>query len=234
MELSGKTAIVFGGTSGIGLATAKKLATAGVSVIAVSRNPEKAGDVPSGITLEKCDVLDPEGLNTLFEKHAGFDILVSAATGGGRAIGPFLQMDMEGYQASFHKLWGYTNVVRHGVPHMSEQGAVVLVSGAPARKCKPGQIALSSVGAAVEAFVRGLAPEISPRRINVMSPGSIDTPMVNVQGEGRVALYEQMTKSNLIKRAGTADEAASGVMFLIENDFVTGTTIDVDGGWILS
>ena len=234
MKLNNKKAIVFGGTSGIGLATCLQLAAGGTQVIAVSRNPEKALDLPKGITLAKCDVLDEQGLQNLFEQHAGFDILVSAATGGGRAIGPFLQMDMQGYQGSFDKLWGYTNVVRYGADHMSKNGSIVLVSGAPARKCKPGQIALSSVGGAVEAFVRGLAPEIAPRRINVMSPGSIDTPMVSATGAGREALYEKMTENNLIKRAGTAEEAAKGILFLIENDFVTGTTVDVDGGWILS
>ncbi len=234
MKPSGKKAIVFGGTSGIGLATSEALAAGGANVIAVSRNPEKAGEVPAGITLAKCDVLDREGLAKLFAAHSGFDILVSAATGGSRAIGPFLNMDLDGYQASFDKLWGYTNVVRLGTEHMSETGTIVLVSGAPARKCKPRQIALSSVGGAVEAFVRGLAPEIAPRRVNVMSPGTIDTPMVPVEGAGRTALYKEMTADNLIPRAGTAQEAAKGIMFLIENDFVTGTTVDVDGGWVLS
>ncbi|MCF6302253.1 MAG: SDR family oxidoreductase [Devosiaceae bacterium] len=234
MNITGKKAIVFGGTSGIGLATSLMLAAGGATVFAVSRNPEKAGNVPAGITLEKGDVLDPKVLQEIFEKHTGFDILVSAATGGGRAVGPFLEMDMDGYQASFDKLWGYTNVVRYGTPHMSKQASIVLVSGAPARKCKPGQIALSSVGGAVEAFVRGLAPEIAPRRINVMSPGSIATPMFGENSPERDALFEKMTADNLIKRVGTPEEAAKGILFLIENDFVTGTTIDVDGGWILS
>ena len=234
MKLAGKKAIVFGGTSGIGLATSNALAAGGANVIAVSRNPNKAQDLPKGVTLAKCDVLDREGLVKLFESHSGFDILVSAATGGDRAIGPFLNMDLDGYQTSFDKLWGYTNVVRLGTKHMSETGAIVLVSGAPARKSKPRQIALSSVGGAVEAFVRGLAPEIAPRRINVMSPGVIDTPMVPAEGKGRESLYKEMTAHNLIPRAGTAQEAAKGILFLIENDFVTGTTVDVDGGWILS
>lgn len=232
MNVSGKKAIVFGGTSGIGLATSLMLVAGGASVIAVSRNPEKAGDVPAGITLEKGDVLDRQALSELFEKHTGFDILVSAATGGGRAIGPFLDMELDGYQSSFDKLWGYTNVVRLGTAHMSENGAIVLVSGAPARKCKPGQIALSSVGGAVEAFVRGLAPEIAPRRINVMSPGSIETPMFGEKSPERDALFEKITADNIIKRAGSPQEAAKGIMFLIENNFVTGTTLDVDGGWI--
>jgi len=67
-----------------------------------------------------------------------------------------------------------------------------------------------------------------------MSPGTIDTPMVPLQGEERKNLYDNMTGANLIPRAGTADEAAQGILFLIQNDFVTGTTVDVDGGWLLS
>ena len=58
MDVSGKTAIIFGGTSGIGLAASKQLAEKGCKVVAVSRNPDKAGDVPAGVTLAKCDVLD--------------------------------------------------------------------------------------------------------------------------------------------------------------------------------
>ena len=149
-------------------------------------------------------------------------------------MGPFLSMDMDGYQASFDKLWGYANVVRYGATHLHDDGCIVLVSGAPARHCKPGQIALSSVGGAIEAFARGVAAELAPKRINVMSPGTINTPMVTLQGEERKQRYADMVKGNLIERAGTADEAALGVMFLIENDFVTGTTVDVDGGWIVS
>jgi len=234
MDVKGKKAIVFGGTSGIGLATAKRLAAQGAEVIAISRDPSKAGEVPAGITLKACDVLDRKAMAALFADCAPFDILVSAATGGSRAIGPFLDMDLDGYQASFDKLWGYANVVRYGTEHLSETGTIVLVSGAPARKCKPGQISLSSVGGAVEALVRAVAPEIAPKRINVVSPGTIDTPMVPVQGAEREKLYANMTANNLIPRAGTADEVAQGLMFVIENDFVTGTTIDVDGGWLLS
>ena len=234
MDVSGKKAVVFGGTSGIGLATAQMLAAKGCTVIAVSRNPDRAGDVPAGVSLAKCDVTDGDAVAALLKEHAPYDILVSAATGGGRAIGPFLEMDMNGYKGSFDKLWGYANVVRYGVQHLPETGAVVLVSGAPARRCKPGQVSLSSVGGAVEALVRSVAPEIAPRRINVVSPGSIDTPMVALDGEARDELYAKMTEANLIPRAGTADEVAQGLMFVIENDFVTGTTVDVDGGWLLS
>ncbi len=234
MEMTGKKAIIFGGTSGIGLATARQLAGQGCEVIAVSRSPEKAGDLPDGITLKKCNVLDRQGLADMFAECAPFDILVSSATGGSRAMGPFLEMDMDGYQASFDKLWGYANVVRFGAEHMNENGAIVLVSGSPARKCKPGQIALSSVGSAVEAMVRALAPELAPIRINTVSPGVIDTPMQTAQGAERQEIYKRMTSNNVIARAGVPDEVAQAIVFAISNDFVTGTTIDVDGGWLIS
>lgn len=234
MNVDGKKAIVFGGTSGIGLAAAKQLVDLGAEVIAISRNPEKAGEVPAGMSLKKCDVRDRDALAKLFEECAPFDILVSAATGGDRAIGPFMEMDMDGYQASFDKLWGYANVVRFGTQHMSEDGTIVLVSGSPARNTKPGQIAIGSVGGAVEAFVRALAPEIAPRRVNVVSPGQVDTPMVPLEGEARTEHYKKMTAGHLIPRAGTPDEVAQAIVFMVTNDFVTGTTIDVDGGWLLS
>ena len=234
MDIAGKKAVVFGGTSGIGLAATRQLSALGATVIAVSRDPSKASDLPDGASAVSCDVRDGEAVQNLLKAQAPFDILVSAATGGSRAIGEFASMDMDGYKSSFDKLWGYANVVRHGIEHLSDEGAIVLVSGSPARRCGPGQVALSSVGGAVEALSRAVAKEISPKRINVMSPGLIDTPMVPLKGEERSAHYERLTGNNLIPRAGTADECAQGIVFLIQNDFVTGTTLDVDGGILLS
>ena len=234
MDLSGKKAVVFGGTSGIGLAAALLLARNGAEVTAVSRKPDKVGTLPSGVSLRACDVLDRSAVETVFNELSPIDILVTAATGGKRAFGPFLEMDMDGYKGSFDKLWGYANIVRYGAKHVKDGGSITLVSGAPARNCQPGQIALSSVGNAIEAMMRAVAREVAPRiRINAVSPGTIDTPMVTAQGVEREDLYNKMTKNNLIPRAGTADEVAQGILFVIKNNFVTGTTVDVDGGWLL-
>ena len=235
MSLSGKKAVVFGGTSGIGLSTVEMLVKAGVSVVAIGRDESKVGVLPDGVGFKSCDVRDSAAMETLLDSLAPFDILVSAATGGSRAVGPFLEMDMEGYKSSFDKLWGYANVVRYGAKHVSDGGSITLVSGAPARNCRPGQIALSSVGGAVEAMARAVAREVAPRiRINVVSPGTIDTPMHAGQGDGLQAFYSKITANNLIPRAGTSDEVAEGLMFVISNPFVTGTTVDIDGGWVLS
>ena len=234
MDINGKKAIVFGGTSGIGLSATQMLSDKGAHVIALSRNPEKLQNVPKNVATKKMNVLDRNALEQFFQEEGEYDILVNSATGGARAVGPFLSMDLDGYKASFDKLWGYTNVVRYGTKHLKDNGNIVLVSGSPARKCRPGQIAISSVGGAVEAFARGIAPEIAPKRINIVSPGIIDTPMSPLQGKEREDYYNNTTKNNLIPRAGTPDEVATGIIFAIENEFITGTTIDIDGGWLIS
>ena len=235
MQIKGKKALVFGGTSGIGLATTRQLVDRGAQVIAVSRNPDRARDaVPAGVELRACDVTDRAQLAAFLKECAPYEILVSAATGGERARGPFMQMDLEGFEGSFAKLWGYTNCVRLGTEHLPSDGCIVLVSGTPAKRAKQGQIALGAVGAAIESFVRTVAVELAPRRINVVSPGVIDTPMFGPQSPERAAAVANMTKNHAIPRAGTADEIAMGIIFTIENDFVTGTVVEVDGGALLA
>jgi len=237
VEIEGRRAVVLGGTSGIGLATTQALVSAGATVVAAGRskaNHEAAKKVLGpDVELAEVDVLDRAGLRALFEKHAPFDILVSTATGGPRAGGPFLEMELDGFQASFAKLWGYANAVRLGTELMSDDGTIVLVSGYPARKCPPGASAISTVGNAVEGFVRAVATEIAPRRINVVSPGVIATPMQTLAPADRDAFLTEATKAMTIPRPGRSEEVAEALLFLIRNDFVTGTTVDVDGGALL-
>ena len=237
MDLNGKKAIVLGGTSGIGLAAVQQLESAGASVLAASRSEANiaAATAATGdaVTFRRVDVLDRDALSAMFADFATFDILVNCATGGERATGPFLQMDLDGFEGSFRKLWGYVNSVRLGAEHMADDGAIVLVSGFPARKSNPGSSAIATVGNAVEGFARAIAPEIAPRRINVVSPGLIDTPMFPMQGDQREQFFARATKDTLVPRAGTADEVASAITFLLQNDYMTGSTIDVEGGALL-
>ena len=234
MDLAGRNAVVFGGTSGIGLATVERLAAAGARVTAVSRSPEKAKDlVPAGVELAACDTTVPEQVAELCARIAPIDLLINCATGGPRAAGPFLQMDIEGYRGSFAKLWGYTNTVRFGGEHLTEDASIVLVTGSPAQRAKPGQSALASVGGAIEAFVRALAPELAPRRINAVSPGMTVTPMFGQEGEERAKLMQAATAKHLLKRAADPGEVADAIVMVATNDMMTGGAINVDGGWIL-
>ena len=171
----------------------------GAAAVAGSRDPDRArGALPEQVELRACDVRDRDALAALFEDCAPFDILISAATGGARASGPFLEMDMDGFQGSFDKLWGYTNVVRFGANHLADDGCIVLVSGTPARHPKPGQIAVGAVGAAVENFSRIVAREIAPKRLNVVSPGVIDTPMFGPESEMRQLRVRRATTRSLV------------------------------------
>jgi NAD(P)-dependent dehydrogenase (short-subunit alcohol dehydrogenase family) len=236
MDLAGKRAIVIGGTSGIGLATVRQLLAAGAKVTAGSRSADhlaSAKEQEPGANFIRIDALDRAALEALFAEHEGFDVLVNAAVPRERAWGPFLDMDLDAFQGTFNKLWGYTNSVRLGAPHMAETGSIVLVSGFPARKAGPGTSAIAAVGNAVEAFVRAVAVDIKPRRINVVSPGMIDTPMIAATGAEREQAFARMTGNNLIPRIGTAAEVADAILFCLRNDFVTGTTVDVDGGALL-
>ena len=228
--MKNKKAIVLGGTSGIGRSVAQLLHNTGATVVAASRR-DNAG--PGDFAIEQLDVLDRDGLAAFFAAHAPFDYLVNAATGGPRAAGPFLEMDLAGFQDSFAKLWGYVNSVRLAAQYMSEDGARVLVSGYPARKCEPGMTAISTVGNAVEGFVRAVAPEISPLRINAVSPGIIDTPMFAQTGDERQQYFKEVTADYVIKRAGQPEEVADAVMFLLGNRFMTGSVVDVEGGALL-
>ena len=92
MDIADKKAIVLGGTSGIGLKTSLMLVEKGASVVAVSRDPSKAGNVPDGIRLAALDTRNPEAVESFFKLEGDIDILVNSATGGSRAFGPFMEM----------------------------------------------------------------------------------------------------------------------------------------------
>ena len=237
-NLKGKHIVIIGGTAGIGLATAIAAAGQGAKVWAAGRseaNLERARQAAEGkFEVRQADTHDADSLEALFKEAGTVDHLVSAAIGGERTLKPFLEQTEEQFKAAYDKLWGYAKVVRVGAPYLAADGAITLVSGSPARKIKPAQSPLSCVGASVENLVRCLAVEMAPIRVNVVSPGTIDTAMFDWMGEEKQDKLGAMTASHLIKRPGTSAEVAEGLLFVMNNRFVTGTTVDVDGGRILS
>lgn len=237
-NLSGKNVVIIGGTAGIGLAAAIAAAEQGANVWAAGRTEAHIATAKAAANgrfeVRQADTHDAAGLEALFKEVGTIDHLVSAAIGGERTLKPFLEQTDEQFRAAYDKLWGYCKAVRTGAPFLAKDGAITLVSGSPARKIKPSQSPLSCVGASVENLVRCLAVEMAPIRVNVVSPGTIDTAMFDFMGADKAANLQAMTATHLIKRAGTPEEVASGILFVMQNGFVTGTTVDVDGGRILS
>ncbi|MCB1672641.1 MAG: SDR family oxidoreductase [Gammaproteobacteria bacterium] len=237
-KLANKKVVIIGGTAGIGLAAAVAASEAGAIVWAAGRteaNLEKARSVANGrFQVVQADTHDAAALEAVFREAGPIDHLVSAAIGGERTLKPFLEQTEEQFKAAYDKLWGYAKVVRTAAPFLAEQASITLVSGSPARKIKPSQSALSCVGASVENLARCLAVEMAPIRVNIVSPGTISTSMFDWMGEEKAEKLKAMTAGHLIKRPGTSEEVAEGILFVMQNGFVTGTTVDVDGGRILS
>jgi len=234
--MDGMNVVVIGGTSGIGLATAISSARRGATVFAAGRSLDKIEACQASypdIQFRQVDTHDPEGLSALFNEAGPIHHLVGAATGATRTNGPFMSQTDEQFRAAFDKFWGYTHVVRQGVPHLIEDASITLVSGTPARKCNPGMISVSCTGCAVEGFVRALTPELAPIRINGVAPGIIDTPMFDHFGEKKAATLDAIGANFPLGRVGQPEEVAEAILLCMSNTYMTGVVIDVDGGALL-
>src|SRR5690606_39043261 len=137
-----------------------------------------------------------EALRSLFQQVGQVDHLVGNATGANRTIAPFMEQSHEQFSEAFGKFWGYTTLVRTGVPFMAPTGSITLISGVVARKCPPGMSSISCVGNAVEGFCRAVAPEIAPVRLNTVAPGTIDTTMHEWMGKEKDERLQRMTAAH--------------------------------------
>ncbi len=235
-SLENKNVVIIGATSGIGLAAVRQAAAAGANVWGASRSADKvesaSAEVPSA-TFQALDIHDTAGLKQFFESVGRIDHLVGCATGADRTMAPFLEQTDEQFREAFNKFWGYCNMVRQGAPFLADDGSITLVSGTPARKCNPGMSSISCVGNAVEGLTRALALEMAPRRVNVVAPGVIDTGMFDRFGDQKAAALENMGKNVPLGRVGQSDEVAAAILAAMTNTYMTGATLDVDGGTLL-
>jgi len=236
VSLVGRNVVVIGGTSGIGLATAVMAKAQGANVWGVGRSEERvttAALANPDIKFSAVDTHDLDALAALFDSVGVIHHIVAAATGANRTMAPFIEQTDEQFREAFNKFWGYCNVIRKSAPFMTDDGSITLLSGFPARKCNPGMSAVSCVGNAVEGLSRALAVEMAPRRVNVVAPGTISTGMFDGLGDKKDEILAKNTQHIPLKRAGQSEEVASAVLLTLTNSYMTGTTIDVEGGALL-
>ena len=236
MDLKNKTVVIIGGTSGIGLATAVEANERGAIVHAASRSKDKvetkASEYPD-INFFQQDIHDSLGLEKSFQALGEIDHVVAVATGANRKNAPFMEQSPEEFKEAFNKFWGYTNVARLSLPLIRQEGSLTFVSGFPARKCNVGMSSISATGCAVEGLSRALALEVAPVRVNVVAPGIIDTEAFDRLGEGKSTALENMGKNIPIGRVGKPEEVGLAILHAMENPYMTGATIDIDGGILL-
>lgn len=232
-RLTGKTVLLIGGTSGIGLAAALQAQSAGAEVIVVGSDPgrsERAAAEHSFAGWRAVDVTDPQSLEAALADISRVDHLVLLA--GSFVVGKVLEADVGHLRRAFdERVWAAVATLRALGDRLAEDGSITFVSGALAdRPNAYGTAVLAAAAAAMEALARGLALELAPRRVNTLSPGTIDTPLLGkALGEGRDDFVRSVEASLPTHRLGTPEEAGAAVLFLITNGFMNGATLNLDG-----
>lgn len=236
--LKGKSVVVLGGASGIGLATARAAVARGAIVTVTSRSADRAArgarEIGSGARGEVADLAKEEETRALFERIGAFDHFVYTA-GDELVLSPVAQLDLAAGRHAFEvRVFGALAAVKHGAARIRPGGSIVLTHGIAGARPSAGWSVGASVCGAVDSLTRALAVELAPVRINAVSPGFVRTPLWNPIPEAeREALFRDAGSKLLTGRVGEAPEIAEAYCFLMENAFMTGQTVVVDGGGVL-
>lgn len=232
-------AVVMGGSSGVGLATARTLAEAGMRVTITGRDAarlERARDAiatvapAAEVAAHAVDGADAALVRSFFAGLGGFDHLVLALSGGAGG-GPFATLELADLRTGFEaKFWVHVLAAQAALPSIRPGGSITFVTAASARMANPGTAGLAAINGALQAMVPPLARELAPVRVNAVSPGVIDTPWWDrVPDDMRTRIFAAASRVPA-GRVGRAEDVAHAVRFVVENGFVTGITVDCDGG----
>jgi len=238
MALANAHVVVIGGTSGIGLEVARSAAAHGAQVTAAGRSPERIraaqASLGDAVDVRPLDMADETAVEEFFASSRAIDHLVVTATGGPLRFGKVVDTPMAEIRSALdHRFWGTYNVVRYAAPLIAKTGSVTLFSGGAAVKARAGGGVLSASVAAVEALGRALALELSPIRVNILRSGVVDTPLLRA-AYPNFEEFALSTGTQLpVQRIGAASDLAHAVLFLMENPYMSGSTLGVDGGGLL-
>jgi NAD(P)-dependent dehydrogenase (short-subunit alcohol dehydrogenase family) len=240
-KLEGKSALITGGNSGIGLATAKQFVNEGAYVFITGRREPELADavkhIGKNVTGVQGDVAKPDDLDRLFAqiKREKGKIDIILANAGFASFAPLEKITEEHYDSLFNaNVKGLLFTVQKALPLMPDGGAIILNASIVASKGLPNWSVYSATKAAGRSFARTWTTDLKDRRIrvNAVSPGFTDTPPWH---SSEVVEQSMETISNTVPHArfGTPDEIAKAVVFLASNDssYITGTELFVDGGF---
>ena len=239
MKKENQTVLIIGGNSGMGLAAAQKAAGEGYRVIIAGRSEEKLALAEKSISAKihsfTVDTTNTTSIQQLFE-HVGkvHHLVISASE---VLFGNIQNSSLNDVKKSFDsKFFGPFRVIQSGLQYFEPNASITLFSGTSSTKPEKGTEILAAMNGAVESFARALAVSLSPIRVNCIAPGIIDTPPVleGLKEESIKNLFDEFTRNLPIQRMGHAEEVAEAVLYLINNQYVTGTTLYVDGGHVIS
>jgi NAD(P)-dependent dehydrogenase (short-subunit alcohol dehydrogenase family) len=234
MTLVESRVLVVGGSSGIGLAVAQAASGAGAHVLIASRSSQKLEKAKSQMDCDvqawPMDFSQEKSVIEFFRNVDSLDHLV--VTASEELVGPFLELDPNIARRQFDsKYWVQYYAAKYGVPKLTDRGSITLFSGAASARLRPGYSSLASVNGAIEALGRALAVELAPKRVNVVSPSIIDTPVhTRLPDNERDAFFDSVADSLPVDRIGTPEDVAQSVLYCMSNGYTTGTVLHVDGG----
>ena len=242
LTLDGRHAVIVGGSSGIGKATAAAVLALGGRVTIVSRNEDKlkraAADLGHGdrVAWKSLDIMEDAGVTRYFGSLADRSVDHLVITASSAVHGPFAEVSTGLLHGMFEaKFWGPYKVARACLPKLADGGSITLFSGVLSRRPGVNCSGLGAVNAAVEGLARGLALELGPRlRVNCCSPGMVRTDAYGgMAEEKREAMYQATGESLPVGRVGFDHEVADAVLFLMTNTYATGLVLDIDGGHMI-
>lgn len=226
--LAGQHVLVVGGSSGIGQAVAAMTARHGASVTIAGRDAARlaAAVATAGGEGAALDMLDEAAVEAFFASREPFDhVIVTAAQ---LRSGPIRDLPLADAKATFDsKFWGSYLIARHA--KIVEGGSLTLTSGAGGRRPRAGRAAVAAATVAVEALTRVLASEFAPVRVNCVSPGLVDTPLLR-----SVRPASSPPPPQPVARVASPEEIAFQILACAVNPFMTGAIVDVDGGLALA